>query len=384
MQAVKAVKQNYKPTPEILALLEEFRRMVNECIQIGLARNITSMKSLSQKAYHQLEKHPIPTYYRLTAISKATGILRNYKQTLKKHPMAKKPYASKLMLTDCYAFKVEEGKLRLPLKAREYAFIPLNSHVLRSIQGYTVRSVCLTACTLSIAFSKETAQIEPTELIGIDRNLDNITVAFSNSETKRFDLSKATEIKAKYREVKSHFKRNDVRIRKRIFGKYGRKQRNRVNQMLHCVSKRIVERAKAERLGIVMENIKGIQKLYRKGNGQGTQYRSKLNGWSFYELQRQIEYKAKWEGILVILVSAHKTSSVCAVCGSEIAECTERKVYCPRCLRAMDRDVNAALNIRQRGMRFVPNGFACEAVRGNPELVILRADANKLTHHSKS
>ena len=76
--------------------------------------------------------------------------------------------------------------------------------------------------------------------------------------------------------VKSHFKRNDARIRKRVFGKYGRKQQNRVNQRLHLVSKAIVEQAEAEKQGIVMENLKGIRKLYQKGNGQGKDYRAWL------------------------------------------------------------------------------------------------------------
>ena len=129
MQAVKSVKQNFVPSPEMLILLDEFRKMVNDCVRIGLIENATSMKTLSKKAYHQLDRYDVPTYYRLTAISKATGILRNYRKTLRKHPDAKKPHATKLMLTDCYAFKIIDGKLRLPIGNREYAFIPLNGYV---------------------------------------------------------------------------------------------------------------------------------------------------------------------------------------------------------------------------------------------------------------
>ncbi|MEM3828844.1 MAG: hypothetical protein QXP36_06495 [Conexivisphaerales archaeon] len=40
----------------------------------------------------------------------------------------------------------------------------------------------------------------------------------------------------------------------------------------------------------VKQNIKGICKLYQKGNGQGRDYRSKMKS-CYYELQRQIEYK---------------------------------------------------------------------------------------------
>ncbi len=192
--AVKAAKQNYIATPEILSLLEEFRKMVNDCIRIGLAENITSLFALTKKAYHQLARYDVPTKYRLTAMSKATGILRNYRKTLRKHPEAKKPYASKIMLTDCYAFKIIDDKLRLPIRSRCYEYIPLSNYVLRSISGYTVRSVTLTASTVSIAFSKETAVTEPTGLIGIDRNLDNVTVASDKGKVKRYDLSEASRI----------------------------------------------------------------------------------------------------------------------------------------------------------------------------------------------
>src|SRR5439155_4795592 len=47
LQAVRALKQNYQPTEEILSLLEDFRCMVNDCVRIGLRENLTSMKSLS-------------------------------------------------------------------------------------------------------------------------------------------------------------------------------------------------------------------------------------------------------------------------------------------------------------------------------------------------
>lgn len=379
--AVKVAKQNYIATPEILILLEEFRKMVNDCIRIGLAENVTSLFTMTKKAYHQLARYDAPTCYRLTAMSKATGILRNYRKTLRKHPKAKKPYASKIMLTDCYAFKIIDGKLRLPTKKRCYKYIPLNCHVLESISGYIVRSVTLTASTVSIAFSKETVAMEPTGLIGIDRNVDNVTIATDKGEVKRFDLSEASRIKVAYRMVMSHFRRNDVRIKTRIFRKYGRTQQNRVNQRLHLVSQKIVFEAKVNNQGIIMEDLKGIRKLYRKGNGQGTNYRSRLNSWSFYELQRQIEYKAKWEGIPVFFVHPHGTSSHCAVCGSKILESTNREVYCPSCKTLVDRDVNAAKNILARALRFEAVGLARnEAVRGNPEQVILRAEASKLTH----
>jgi putative transposase len=385
MRAVKSAKQNYTPSREILSLLDRFRRMVNDCICIGLAEKVTSMKALSKKAYHELARYDVPTYYRLTAVSKAAGILRNYRHALRRNPRTKKPYASRLMLTDCYGFRIIGGELRLPIRTREYAYILLNGYVLRSVEGHTVRSVSLTACNLSIAFSKEVAQIEPAGVIEIDRNLDNVTIADSRGVIRRYDLSRATDIGENCRQVKRGFKRSDYRIRKKVYSKYGEIQRNKVGWIVHNASARIVSQAKEGRLGIVMENLKELRKLYRRGNGQGRDYRARMNGWSFAEFQRQVEYKARWEGLPVYYVRPSRMSSACAICGSQVTECAGRKVCCPHCGRLTDRDENAALNIVGAGLRFGLKGVAGEAVKGNPKRgkAIPGAETTKLSPQPK-
>jgi len=129
LQVVKAVRQNYRPTEEILSLLEDFRCMMNDCVRIGLSENVTSMKSLCMKAYHQLSTYNVPTYYRLTAISRAAGILRNYRRELKRNRSARIPYVTRPSLTDCYGFRVIHRLVRLPIGRRgEYTFIVLNDH----------------------------------------------------------------------------------------------------------------------------------------------------------------------------------------------------------------------------------------------------------------
>jgi putative transposase len=381
MEAVKAAKQSYTPPPRLLNLLEDFRRMVNDCIHIGLSEKLTSLKALSRQSYHQLARYEVATYYRLTAISRAAGILRNYKHALTKNAKTRTPYATKLMLTDCYGFRIVDGKLRLPVRAKEYVYIPLNAYVLRSIADHDARSVTLTPCSVSVTFSKEVGEIKPTGLVGIDSNLDNVTCASSDGAVRTYDLSRATEVRENCREARRGFRRSDHRIGKSIYSKYGRIQRSKVGWILHNASASIVREAKEKRLGVVMEDIRGISKLYRRGNWQSKDYRARLNGWSYAELQRQIEYKARWEGIPVFYVNASKTSSTCAICSCTIAKCSGRKVYCPQCNKVVDRDVNAAMNIVNAGLRFAPLGVAGEAVKGNPRnrgKVIPRVDATQL------
>jgi putative transposase len=379
--AVKAVQQNYTPNSELLGLLEQFRQMVNDSVRIGLAENVTSLKSLSLKTYRQLQRYDAMSYYRLCAISKAAGILKNHRKAQRGSKPVKQPYARRPQLTTCYGFRISNGKLQLPVKPANKITIPLNRHTLHVLSGADLapRSVTLTLTTITIVYSKDAPVLETRGLMGIDRNLDNVTVADSNGSIKRHNLAEATEIKALYREVKSHVNRNDYRVKQRVYAKYGVRQHNRVKQLVHRTSKQIIAEAKRNRSGIVMERLTGIRKLYQKGNGQGRDYRARMSGWSFTELQRQVEYKARWEGLLVIYVNPYGTSVKCSICGSRMKPEENRKLKCQSCRFTVDRDVNAARNILAAGMRALRFGAVASATEAMVAVQRRPVDADELT-----
>ena len=171
----------------------------------------------------------------------------------------------------------------------------------------------------------------------------------------------------------------------KFFTQRRNRQTRRIQQHLHKISKDIVQRAVASKSMIIFEDLKGIRKLYRKGNGQGRRYRRKLNSWSFYELQRQMQYKAAWKGIPVQFVDPRRTSQLCPICGNRTQgdKFQLRKLWCNNCGRSMDRDVVASMNIAHKGWsRFChPRGLAGEAMKGNSDNLIptiLGVDGSKL------
>lgn len=94
MLARKSVTQSYKPSDQVLSLMQEFKQMTNDSIRIGLANdNVSSMKNLSLLSYKELKKYNnIYSKYRLTAISKAAGILSARKKSIKRGFKTKDPY----------------------------------------------------------------------------------------------------------------------------------------------------------------------------------------------------------------------------------------------------------------------------------------------------
>lgn len=365
-------------------MMNVFRKMVNECIRLGLENNKTSLKSLSLISYAMLKEYRIDSRYKLCAISRAAGILRNYRKLRKKHNV-REPYCTKPVLITCYGLRIKDGYLHMTSKLK----IPLNKHTPDFLSDASlqiqIRSVTISDGVLSISVLKVPEPPECTGMLALDTNLDNVTMVDTDSNITKHDMSKATEVKAECRQVKSRFTRNDVRIRRILFKKYGELERNRVLWIIHNVSKKIVNHAKQNKMAIAMEDIKGIRKLYRKGNYRGRNYRSKMNSWSYYELQRQIGYKAAWEGIPVVYVTPWGTSSKCSRCGDKMFTEENRKLECGSCGLSIDRDINAARNILARGLRFEPVGLPDEAmIVERSKEPIHRVDGSQSGHQTKT
>jgi len=382
-------------------LLDVFRRMVNDSIRIGLVNDASSLRRLSLLSYNQLARYDSPSCYKLCAISRAAGILAARNKSVRRGFPTRTPYAVRPQLVSCYGFKIENGRIDIPVSRGKRFSIPLTKHVLEIISQprVKVRSFTLTQNRLSLCIARDTPMIECASTVGVDRNLRNLTVG-NEHETSKYDLSKCVRIANTTARIVASFTRNDDRITTAIASRYGQRRTARTGHLLHTATKTIVAVAVQRKTAIVLENIEGIRSLYRKGNGQGRRYRGRMNGWSFGEAQQQIEYKARWVGLPVIRLSRRETrgSSVsCPRCGERLQSDKRlgRKLWCGKCRVVMDRDMVAAVNLARRGrVRFARSrppitieaqGRAVEAMKGNPTpTVIPRVDAPKLTHPTKS
>ena len=366
--------------------------MVNDCVEIGLSCNVTALKRLSLLSWPRRREYECPSYYKVSAVSRAAGILATRKKSLRRGKHTKNPYSVRPQITAYQGFRIENGALRVPVGKGRFEYLPLTKHSISTLSdpGVRVRSFTLTSTSLSLCASKEAPDFEFTQTIGVDRNLRNLTVG-NEDRIVQYNLSETIRIAKTSIRIVGSFKRYDSRIRGKIASKHGRRRRNRIKHLLHNATKQIVAQAAEQRQAIVFENIIGIRRLYRKGNGQGRKYRRRMNSWSFGEAQRQIEYKARWVGLPVIHLSrreTHGSSVTCPQCGERLQEDKRirRKLWCGKCRAVMDRDVVAAVNLSRRGrLRFDRSralyglqGGAVEAVKGNPTpTVILRVDALK-------
>ena len=80
-----------------------------------------------------------------------------------------------------------------------------------------------------------------------------------------------------------------------------------------------------------------------------------INDVSWYELTRQLDYKAKWNDRIYIKIDTfYASSQLCSCCGyknANVKDLSVRQWKCPNCGEIHDRDINAANNILAEGLR---------------------------------
>ncbi|HIV95292.1 MAG TPA: transposase, partial [Candidatus Sellimonas avistercoris] len=76
---------------------------------------------------------------------------------------------------------------------------------------------------------------------------------------------------------------------------------------------------------------------------------------SWYELTRQLTYKAEWNARKYVKIDTfYASSQLCSACGyrnTGTKNLSVRKWICPKCRAEHDRDINAAKNILAEGLR---------------------------------
>ena len=78
---------------------------------------------------------------------------------------------------------------------------------------------------------------------------------------------------------------------------------------------------------------------------------------SWAEFTRQLTYKAQWHGRKLVRIDKfYPSSQLCSCCGHKnelVKDLSVRSWTCPNCNTVHDRDVNAAKNILNEGLRLL-------------------------------
>ena len=185
----------------------------------------------------------------------------------------------------------------------------------------------------------EIAETTTSKYIGVDLNTTGHVAVVSNVETgKIWKLGKeANYIALKYREIRRQLQR---RGKYRKVKQIKNRQQRLIRNLNHRISRKIVQIAKINECSIQLEKLKHI----RRNAKTAKSFHYSLNNWSFYQLQKMIEYKAKLQGIAVAYIDPRYTSRTCSRCG-HVGDRDGKSFKCPNCGHVDHADANASFNI---------------------------------------
>ena len=361
-----SVPFRYEASEDARKILEDFRDMVNFCIRRALETGVTSFARLRNLIYEEFRaKWPNYTsHYCHSAVRVATSMLKAWRNRCRRGQADpdRPPRARKLfMRLDDHVAKFKGDKVVITTAPRRYIELRLmvGGYQRKFIEAWErgelkIGEIIVNERYVLAPFRKTVDLAKPDEWIALDMNETNVTGVSTNPDILRWNLSELRRIYWTYHEIRRRIQAIKGPRRARLLEKYSRRLRNRTKDLLHKVSKVIVETAEELKTGVIMEDLRGIK---RKNRGKSLNRR--LHGfWPVRRLQSYIEYKAKLAGLPVSYVNPKGTSTRCPICGSRLVPNRHRELRCPRCGLKGDRDVIACLNLlRMWGAPVPPERF---------------------------
>ncbi|MEM3809494.1 MAG: zinc ribbon domain-containing protein, partial [Thermoproteota archaeon] len=133
------------------------------------------------------------------------------------------------------------------------------------------------------------------------------------------------------------------KTRKRLLKKYSLRERNRVNDALHKLTKRLSDRTN------VFEDLRNFKERIARTKSRSMNRQNSKH--DYIKLQKYVEYKSAWNGYATIYVKAKGTSKTCSRCGYYNKDLRGEVFKCPKCGLVIDRQKNASINIWKKFLR---------------------------------
>ena len=246
--------------------------------------------------------------------------------------------------------RIENGKIKLPKVG--YVKIVQHRPMIGTIKSVTVEQTPTNKYYVSILveYENQVPEVEPHRFIGLDYSMHDLYVT-SEGERANYPRYLRKHEKKLARLCRWHSRRklgskNRERMRLRVCLEYEKITNQRMDY-LHKKSYHLAEEYDA--VCIETLNMRAMSRLLRFGKS--------VSDNSFGKMREMLSYKLYFRGKRLIHVDKwYPSSQLCHLCGyrnKAVKDLKIREWKCPSCGTEHDRDINAAINIREEGKRII-------------------------------
>lgn len=243
----------------------------------------------------------------------------------------------------------EGNKIKLP--KLKWVKAKVHRNFVGQIKSATISQTSSGKYFVSVLVETEHKPVESTGcMVGIDLGIKDLLITsdgekFDNIRTtKKYEDKLTKEQRKLSHKVKGGKNWNKQRIK---VAKIHEKIHNTRIDNLHKISHKLIN----ENQVIVSEDL-SVSNMVKNHN-----LAKAISDCGWYELTRQIGYKSDWNNRQYIKIGRFtKSSQPCNVCGyinTETKDLSVRQWTCPECGTIHDRDINAAINILNEGLRLL-------------------------------
>lgn len=134
----------------------------------------------------------------------------------------------------------------------------------------------------------------------------------------------------------------------RVIRRLGNTEQRKVDDVLHKISKEIVQQAASLGAVIALGDLSGVRRTGRKGR----RFNRIVNEMPYGRLSRMIQYKAAWMGVPVMGVREDYSSMECRLCHEWGGRPCQGLFVCKSC-GEYNADINGAVNIGKRALAYM-------------------------------
>lgn len=245
---------------------------------------------------------------------------------------------------------IKNNKIRLPKLG--YVKVKQDREVISTWTSMTVRRTASMKYFVSVCCKDvPVEEFEKTgSVVGIDLGLKDFVITSNGDKVPNPKYLRKSERKLRRLQRQHSRRKKGSKNREKLRVKLARqheKVRNQHNDFLHKLTTDLVK----------SHDVICCESLNVKGMVRNHHLAKSVSDASWSEFVRQLSYKCEWRGKTLVKVDTFFPSSqLCHVCGyqnKEVKDLSVREWTCPNCETRQDRDVNAAQNILQEGLRIL-------------------------------